>query len=284
MKKLLLLSLTILLFSCGDNDSIDETPIINLIGEAIVTVEIYSTYTDAGATAQDTEDGNLTSSITTTGLVNTSMEGNYVITYTVSDSSGNTATTSRQVIVEDVNPVYLAENGVTIKAKDWALIGDSGVVNGIGYTIVDNETLRNMISNGDDVTRVCTSRIVDMEYMFNNALDFNQDIGSWDVSIVTNMNGMFRDASSFNQPLNDWNTSNVIDMGYMFLAARKFNQPLNKWDVEKVTDMYVMFQLTDDFNQNLSSWNVDGVINCEDFNSQSSLTEANLPNFTNCNI
>ena len=128
-----------------DDDSIDETPIITLIGEAIVTVEIYSTYTDAGATAQDTEDGNLTSSITTTGLVNTSMEGNYVITYTVSDSSGNTATTSRQVIVEDVNPVYLAANGVTIKAKDWALIGDSGVVNGIGYTIVDNETLRDMI-------------------------------------------------------------------------------------------------------------------------------------------
>jgi hypothetical protein len=109
MKKLLLLSLTILLFSCGDNDSIDETPIITLIGESIVTVEIYSTYTDADATAQDNEDGNLTSSITTTGLVNTSMEGSYVITYTVSDSSGNTATRSRQVIVEDVNPVYLAK-------------------------------------------------------------------------------------------------------------------------------------------------------------------------------
>ena len=46
MKKLLLLSLTILLFSCGDNeDSIDETPTITLIGEATVTVEIYSTYT-----------------------------------------------------------------------------------------------------------------------------------------------------------------------------------------------------------------------------------------------
>ena len=143
MKKLILLLLTILLFSCGgSDDTIDETPIITLIGEAIVTVEIYSTYTDAGVTAQDNEDGNLTSNITTTGLVNTSMEGSYLITYTVSDSSGNTASTSRQVIVEDVNPVYLAENGVTIKAKDWALIGDSGVVNGIGYTIVDIETLR----------------------------------------------------------------------------------------------------------------------------------------------
>lgn len=102
-----------------------------MIGEAIVTVEIYSTYTDAGATAQDNEDGNLSSSITTTGLVNTSMEGSYVITYTVSNSSGNTATSSRQVIVEDANPVYLAKNGVAIEAKDWALIGDSCVINGI---------------------------------------------------------------------------------------------------------------------------------------------------------
>ena len=169
MKKVLLLSLTILLFSCSEEDDIiDETPIITLIGEAIVTVNIYSTYTDAGATAQDNEDGNLTSSIITTGGVNEGVEGEYVITYTVSDSSGNTATTSRQVIVEDDgNPVYLAENGVTIKAKDWALIGDSGVVNGIGYTIVDLQTINDMISNADDITRVCTSRIIDMRYLFS---------------------------------------------------------------------------------------------------------------------
>ena len=124
MKKLLLLSLTILLFSCGDKDEdlsdlIDETPIITLIGEAIITVNLYSTYIDAGATATDNEDGDLTTSIVSTGIVNTSIQGNYVTTYTVSDSSGNIATTTRQVIVEDDgNAIYLAENGVTIKAKD----------------------------------------------------------------------------------------------------------------------------------------------------------------------
>ena len=222
MKKLLLLSLTILLFSCGDKDDdlsdlIDETPIITLIGEAIITVNLYSTYIDAGATATDNEDGDLTTSIVTTGIVNTSMEGNYVTTYTVSDSSGNIATTTRQVIVEDDgNAIYLAENGVTIKAKDWAEVGDSGVVNDLTYTIVDAQILEDMISNGDDVTRVCTSRIQDMNGMFYNT-SFNQDINSWDVSNVTDMSNMFDEAYSFNQSLNDWDVSSVTNMQKMFI-------------------------------------------------------------------
>ena len=176
MKKLTYLFLALLIVACSDDSSDGSSndttaPIITLNGQAIATVNLNSTYTDAGATALDDVDGDLTSSIVTTGAVNTSIEGNYIITYTVSDSAGNTATTTRQVIVEDDgNPVYLAENGVTIKAKEWALVGDSGVVNGIGYTIVDTQTLENMISNDEDVTRVCTSRIIDMSYMFNGII------------------------------------------------------------------------------------------------------------------
>ena len=122
MKKLLYLFLAITV-ACSSGDDSSESndttaPIITLNGSAIANVNLYSTYTDAGATAVDDVDGDLTSSIVTTGAVNTSIEGNYIITYSVSDSAGNTATTTRQVVVEDDdNPVYLAENGVTIKAK-----------------------------------------------------------------------------------------------------------------------------------------------------------------------
>ena len=102
MKKLIYLFLALLIVACSSDDSSsnDSTaPIITLNGQAISTVNLNSTYTDAGATATDDVDGDLTSSIVTTGVVNTSIEGDYIITYTVSDTSGNTATTTRQVIV-----------------------------------------------------------------------------------------------------------------------------------------------------------------------------------------
>ena len=102
MKKITYLFLGLLIFACSSDDSSsnDSTaPIITLNGQAIATINLNSTYTDAGATATDEVDGDLTSSIVTTGVVNTSIEGNYIITYTVSDTSGNTATTTRQVIV-----------------------------------------------------------------------------------------------------------------------------------------------------------------------------------------
>ena len=107
IKKFGILLLTVLIVACSSDDSSDDSggndttaPIITLNGQAIATVNLNSTYTDAGATATDEVDGDLTSSIVTTGVVNTSVEGNYIITYTVSDTSGNTTTATRQVIVE----------------------------------------------------------------------------------------------------------------------------------------------------------------------------------------
>ena len=213
MKKLLYLILAVLIVGCSDDDggnNQNSTPVITILGEANTSVVWGTTYTDAGATAFDSVDGDITEDIITTGEVNTSVAGNYTITYTVSNSSGNSVSAIRQVAIgDDGNPVYLADNGVTIKAKEWAILGDTGVVNGIGYTIVNSETLVNMISNGEDVTSVCTSRIVDMSAFFENNTSFNQDISSWDVSNVTNMECMFYEAESFNQDISSWDVSKL---------------------------------------------------------------------------
>ena len=82
---------------------VDNTaPVINVIGSIIVEVNIGSgVYNDLGATASDAITGDLTSSIISTGinLVNTNIQGDYPIEYSVSDSCGNIATASRLVRV-----------------------------------------------------------------------------------------------------------------------------------------------------------------------------------------
>ena len=114
--------------------------------------------------------------------------------------------------VDETNPVYLDSNGVTIKAKDWAVVGDSGIIQGITYTVVDEAILRNMIFNEEDVTIIVTTKVTNMSSLMSNFADvsnFNQNIGGWDVSNVTNMNGMFNNATIFNQDISNWDVSNV---------------------------------------------------------------------------
>ena len=77
-------------------------PVITLVGNSPVNVELGDTYTDGGATAKDAEDGDLTAKIKKTGTVDTSKVGTYEISYDVTDSSGNEApTVKRQIIVKD---------------------------------------------------------------------------------------------------------------------------------------------------------------------------------------
>ena len=52
-------------------------PEISLVGDATVTVEGATSFSESGAVASDFEDGNLTSSITTTGTVDLKVVGSY---------------------------------------------------------------------------------------------------------------------------------------------------------------------------------------------------------------
>src|SRR5690606_20772217 len=101
-------------------------------------------------------------------------------------------------------PFYLADNGVTIKARPGLAVGARGVLNGVEYTFVDRSSLANSKNAGGDVTNVVTTGITSMAYMFRNDSIFNQDIGSWDTSSVTNMKEMFRYAKAFNQNIASW--------------------------------------------------------------------------------
>jgi len=86
----------------GNLGSRDTTsPTLTLRGAPRVSLTFGSPYTDAGATATDSTDGDLTSRIVVVNPVNTALLGTFTITYSVSDLSGNAATpVTRTVTVE----------------------------------------------------------------------------------------------------------------------------------------------------------------------------------------
>jgi len=161
-----------------------------------------------------------------------------------------------------LNPIYLDDNEITVKAQEWGIPGDSGEIDDVNYTIVDETTLREMVADDKDVTKVVTTRITDMSKLFQDKLSFNQNIASWDTSSVTSMRAMFYGESEmlFDKPIGEWNVSKVTDMGEMFVRARTFNQDISKWNVSKVTDMSGMFLQAWKFNQNIGEWDVSNVI------------------------
>jgi len=81
-----------------------DSPVITILGDNPDTVSYGTTYTDSGATATDTEDGNLTGSITDdSASINTSLLTRQKVTYSVTDSDGNTTEAEREVIIEDLS-------------------------------------------------------------------------------------------------------------------------------------------------------------------------------------
>jgi VCBS repeat-containing protein len=91
----------------GPPDS--SPPVIQLRGAATVNVTIDATYSDAGATASDAQDGDITSRIVVTNAVNTAVLGTYTVTYAVSDLSGNAAVPVTRTV--NVQPQAAAEEG-----------------------------------------------------------------------------------------------------------------------------------------------------------------------------
>ena len=69
---------------------VDTTsPVITLVGEAIVTVEVGSDYEDPGVAANDSVNGDLTSQIKVTGKLHVNKLGEYKLKYNIEDASGN---------------------------------------------------------------------------------------------------------------------------------------------------------------------------------------------------
>jgi len=83
-----------------------------------------------------------------------------------------------------------------------------------------------------------TSNVTDMHQLFDNKINFNDDISKWDTSNVTNMNYLFSNASDFNQDISNWDVSNVRTIISMFKDASSFNQDLNMWNPSNLDSVF----------------------------------------------
>jgi hypothetical protein len=137
-------------------------PVITLLGSASVTVSAGASYTDAGATATDNVDGDITSKIVRTGSVNTALPGTYTLTYNVKDAAGNAAASkTRTVTINDTTkPVITLLGSATVTVDLNATYTDAGA------TATDN-------IDGTITSRIVKSGTVDTTKAGTYTLTYN---------------------------------------------------------------------------------------------------------------
>lgn len=312
MKKLIYLLLTVLIFSCEDSDGDSEpcgnqpnlqTNVVNQVNYDAATNAYISnlsgnidnrylfapncevlSITSQGfvwdTTIQPTTNDNVIEvdgQQISTQLIALLNETTYYVRTYITNPLGTFY--GNQVSFETGNEicevVYLDDNGVTIKACEQANIGDVGVVNGVEYTVVDQDMFYEILSDYENVNRpkMCTTRVTKMESLANYMCDvvgsggdcrnnsWNDNISHWDTSNVTSMYAMFNKFLLFNQDISNWDVGSVTIMVGTFSYAAAFNSDIGAWDVSKVTRMENMFGPSYDtaFNQDISNWDVSNV-------------------------
>jgi hypothetical protein len=72
-------------------------PVITLNGDSVISIFLDETYDELGATATDDRDTSV--EVLTSGAVDTSTLGDYIVTYTATDIAGNTSSITRTITV-----------------------------------------------------------------------------------------------------------------------------------------------------------------------------------------
>ncbi|WP_202708414.1 fibronectin type III domain-containing protein, partial [Sporosalibacterium faouarense] len=124
-------------------------PTITLNGETETTLEVFSRYIEEGAVVTDIVEGNLTNNLKIIGSVDTSMLGDYKITYKVSDNMGNEVTEYRTIhVVDTTKPII-------------TLIGDETVHLNVGDNYIEEGSIAEDNYDGNITDNIEISGAVD---------------------------------------------------------------------------------------------------------------------------
>lgn len=138
--------------ACGDSSNTDSSkPVITMLGTSPVEVKQNVTYNDAGATADDAEDGDITGKIDTVDSVDDLTLGTYTVTYDVTDSDQQVA----EQVVRTVNVVANAAPVIT-------LLGVSPVDVPLGSAYIDDGATASDTEDGDITGNIVTVNPVDV--------------------------------------------------------------------------------------------------------------------------
>ncbi|MGB1501570.1 MAG: immunoglobulin-like domain-containing protein, partial [Flavobacteriaceae bacterium] len=152
---------------------VDTTaPVITLLGDTTVTIEVGTTYTDAGATATDNYDGDLTSSIAIVNNVDTSTVGTYTVTYNVSDASGNAADSVTRTV-----------NVVDTTAPIITLLGDNPMTIEVGSTFTDPGATASDVGDGDLTSSIVITGSVDSNTIGTYTVTYNVSDASGNAAV-----------------------------------------------------------------------------------------------------
>ena len=160
-----------------DNDA----PVINLVGSDM-SIALNSSFSDPGFSASDNCDGDITSSVSVSGSVDTSRAGTYDITYSVSDSSGNSVSVVRHV------SVYVPGNKVVYLTFDD------------GPSAYTSELLDTLSKYGVKATFFVTGRAPSYNYNIKRAYDEGHSIALH--TNTHNYNYIYSSVDSYFEDLN----------------------------------------------------------------------------------
>ena len=175
----------------GPIGMIGDAPVITLVGESEIFLLLNDIYVDDGATAFDTEDMDLTADIVVGGdRVDTSVFGEYTITYNVTDPDGNPAVPAvRTVIV--TQPESIPPAPTPARPNLFSRVATLGGLPGAEIPAYDKLSKQAYITSGDGV------QIVDLSDPANPVMGSLIDpasapynLGNSEVTSVDSCNGV----------------------------------------------------------------------------------------------
>lgn len=209
-----------------------EKPSIVLKGDSTIYIYLGNSYYEPGYTASDNCDGDITDKVIVSGNVDTNKVGIYTIKYEISDSSGNTVSIERTVIVRKRisyygnGNIYLTfDDGPSYLTKEILDILDEENVKATFFVTSPNEYTKRAFDSGHTIG--LHSYTHDYGYIYANSTNYFNDLNSisdrvYNVVGIRSKIIRFPGGSSntvsrnYNRGIMTYLTNEVVNRGYTY--------------------------------------------------------------------